>query len=122
MSLSPRLIAFLLAAVITVLTVTFLSFVPSTTAAMLFVAGVSTFFASFFFVFYTVDILVFREVNQLYETIRKLKIKDFDISRKSLIKSVNPLKKLNSEISVYVEKKLHFFQFVNFLLLFFDIN
>jgi two-component system, OmpR family, phosphate regulon sensor histidine kinase PhoR len=105
MSLSPRLIAFLLATLITVITVAFLSFVPSSSAAMLFVAGVSSFFAAFFLVFYTIDVLVFREVNQIYETIRKLRIKDFDISRKSLIKSVNPLKKLNSEISVYVEKK-----------------
>jgi two-component system, OmpR family, phosphate regulon sensor histidine kinase PhoR len=100
MSLSPRLIAFLLATLITAITVAFLSFVPAVSAGMLFVAGVSSFFSSFFFVFYTVDILVFREVNQIYETIRKLKIKDFDISRKSLIKSVNPLKRLNSEISV----------------------
>ena len=72
---------------------------------MLFVAAVSCFFSTFFFVFYTIDILVFREVEQIYKTIQKLKIKDFDISRKSLLKSVNPIKKLNSEISVYVTKK-----------------
>lgn len=72
---------------------------------MLFVVGVACFFASFFFVFYTIDILVFREVDQIYKTIQKLKIRDFDISRKSLIKSVNPIKKLNSEISTYVTKK-----------------
>jgi two-component system, OmpR family, phosphate regulon sensor histidine kinase PhoR len=69
------------------------------------VVGVACFFASFFLVFYTIDILVFREVEQIYKTIQKLKIRDFDISRKSLLKSVNPIKKLNSEISTYVTKK-----------------
>jgi len=105
MSFSPRIIAFFLAVVITTVAIVFLSFVPGVTAAMLFVVGVSSFFASFFFIFYTIDILIFREVNQIYKTIQKLKIRDFDISRKSLIKSVNPIKMLNSEISVYVARK-----------------
>lgn len=105
MSLSPRLIAFLMAILVTVITVSFLSFVPDASPAMLFVAGVACFFASFFFIFYTIDILVFREVNQIYKSIQKMKIKDFDISRKTLLKSVNPLKKLNREISNYVTKK-----------------
>jgi two-component system phosphate regulon sensor histidine kinase PhoR len=105
MSFSPRTIAFFLAVLITLVSVAFLSFVPDVTLAMLFVVGVACFFASFFFVFYTIDILVFREVDQIYKTIQKLKNKDFDISRKSLIKSVNPIKKLNSEISTYVTKK-----------------
>lgn len=105
MSFSPRIIAFFLAVLITLVSIAFLSFVPDVTAAMLFVVGVACFFATFFFVFYTIDILVFREVEQIYKTIQKLKIRDFDISRKNLIKSVNPIKKLNSEISTYVTKK-----------------
>jgi two-component system phosphate regulon sensor histidine kinase PhoR len=105
MSVNPRIIAFFLAVLITLISVAFLSFVPDVSIAMLFVVGVACFFASFFLVFYTIDILVFREVEQIYKTIQKLKIRDFDISRKSLIKSVNPIKKLNSEISTYVTKK-----------------
>ncbi|WP_337042087.1 sensor histidine kinase [Emticicia sp. 17c] len=105
MSFSPRTIAFFLAVLITTITVVFLSFVPGVTAAMLFVVGVSCLFGSFFFVFYTIDILVFREVEQIYKTIQKMKIRDFDISRKSLIRSVNPIKRLNSEISTYVTRK-----------------
>ncbi len=105
MSFSPRIIAFFLAIVITAVSIIFLSFVPGVTAGMIFVVGVACFFSTFFFVFYTIDILVFREVEQIYKTIQKLKIKDFDISRRNLLKSVNPIKKLNSEISVYVTKK-----------------
>ncbi len=105
MFLSPRWIAVLLAGLIATLVVAFLSFVPGVDITMLFVAGVSSLIISFFGIYYTIDLLVFQEVNNIYKTIRKLKIKDFDISKKKLIINVNPLKKLNTEISDYVEKK-----------------
>lgn len=105
MLLSPRWISFLIAVLVTAITVAFLSFVPGITGPMLFVTGVSAFISSFLLIFYIIDLLVFQEVNSIYLSLRKLKIKDFDIPRKSLIKSVNPLKKLNREISNYVSKK-----------------
>ncbi len=105
MSLSPRLIAFILAVVITALTVTFLSFVPTVSESILFVAATACFLSSFFFIFYTIDILIFQKVNKIYERIQKLKMRDFDISRKLLIKSENPIKRLNKEISMYVSLK-----------------
>ena len=105
MLLSPRWISFLIAVLITDITVAFLSFVSGVTGPMLFVTGASAFISSFLLIFYIIDLLVFQEVNSIYLSLRKLKIKDFDIPRKSLIKSVNPLKKLNREISNYVSKK-----------------
>ncbi len=105
MSLSPRLIGFFIAVLITAITVAFLSFVPDTNLAILFVAGAATFFASYIFIYLTIDILVYREINKMYETIQQLKSKDFDISKRSLFRSVNPIQKLNKEISVYVTKK-----------------
>ena len=105
MNLSPRWIAFFLAAFVTTLTLLFLSFVPATSTEVLLVSGLSTFLITFGATFYTVDILVFREVNQISQNIKKLKIKDFDIKRKSLLNNVNPLKKLNSEIFDYVNEK-----------------
>ncbi|MBO0937093.1 two-component sensor histidine kinase [Fibrella sp. HMF5335] len=105
MSLSPRFIALLLASLIAGLTMVFLAFVPGTTGSMLFVVGVSSFLLSFFLVLYTIDILVYREITKLYEAIRKLKVRDFSISRKSILKTGNPFKKLNDEIFVYVARK-----------------
>jgi two-component system, OmpR family, phosphate regulon sensor histidine kinase PhoR len=105
MLISPRWIALFLAIVITSLTLAFVSFVPEVSAAILFVAGISCFVVSFFMAFYTIDLLVFKEVNKLFTTLQKLKIKDFDISRRSLIKNVNPLNKLNFQISEYVVQK-----------------
>lgn len=105
MSLSPRWTALLIASLTTIFVLVFLSFLPNVNNTVLFVAGASSFIPSFFFTYYAVDILVFREVNQIYKTVKKLKINDFNISRTSLIKSMNPLKKLNREISNFVEKK-----------------
>lgn len=105
MFLSPRWIALFTSIFVTAITLAFLSFVPDSSTGLMFVAGVSCFFSTFFFTYYTVDILVFKEVNQIYASVKKLKIKDFDISKKSLLKSVNPLKMLNREISNYVSKK-----------------
>ncbi|HLK96749.1 MAG TPA: hypothetical protein VK364_03180, partial [Hymenobacter sp.] len=83
MSLSPRIIALLLACLISALTVAFLTFVEGVTSNMLFVVGVSSFVISFFLVLYAIELLVFREVNKMYKTIHQLKIRDFTISRKS---------------------------------------
>lgn len=105
MLLSPRWISLFTSILVTSITVGFLSFVPGSNGPILFIAGIASFFATFFFTYYIVDLLVFREVNQIYLSIQKLKIRDFDISRRSLLKSVNPLKKLNREISNYVSKK-----------------
>jgi two-component system phosphate regulon sensor histidine kinase PhoR len=105
MFLSPRWISLFVSLLVSALTVIFLGFVPDVNAGMLFIAGISSFFSTFFFTYYIIDLLVFREVNRIYASIQKLKIRDFDISRRSLLKSVNPLKKLNREISNYVSKK-----------------
>ncbi len=72
---------------------------------MLFVAGITSFVSSFLLIYYIIDLLVFQEVNRIYLSLRNMRIRDFDISRKSLLKSVNPLKKLNREISNYASKK-----------------
>ena len=106
MTLSPRSIAFVLALLISVITTSFLAFVPEVSSGMLFVVAVSSAVSSFFLVLYAVDIIVFREVNKMYRTIHKLKMKDFNMTpRKRLIRESNPLKTINDEIFVYVTKK-----------------
>jgi two-component system phosphate regulon sensor histidine kinase PhoR len=105
MSLSPRVIAFLLAGLISALTAVFLTFVEGVTRSMLFVVAISSLIVAFFLILYTIEILVYREVNKMYKTIHKLRIKDFTISRTTLIKNNNPFKKLNDEIFVYVARK-----------------
>ncbi len=105
MSLSPRVIAFLLACLISVVPVVFLTFVDGVTDSMLFVVGLSSFAISFFLVLYAIELLVYREVDKMYKTIRQLKIRDFSLSRKAVIRDDNPFKKLNAEFFVYVTRK-----------------
>ncbi|MFD1142482.1 sensor histidine kinase [Larkinella insperata] len=105
MSFSPRFIAFLLAGLISGLTVAFLAFVEGVTRSMLFVVAVSSLITSFFLILFAIEILVFREVNKLYKTIHKLRMRDFSLSRSTIVKSNNPFKKLNDEIFVYVARK-----------------
>ncbi|MFC5411391.1 sensor histidine kinase [Larkinella bovis] len=105
MSFSPRVIAFLLAGLISALTVAFLTFVEGVTTSMLFVVAISSLVVSFFLILYAIEILVFREVNKLYKTIHKLRMRDFSLSRSTIVKSNNPFRKLNDEIFVYVARK-----------------
>jgi two-component system phosphate regulon sensor histidine kinase PhoR len=105
MSFSPRLIAFALSFLIAAFTTTFLTFVNGVSSTILFVAAISSWVVSFFLILYTIEIIVFREIDKMYRTIHKLKLKDFSIARKALVAENNPLKKLNDEIFVYVAKK-----------------
>lgn len=105
MSISPRIIALLLACLISGLTVAFLTVVDGVTLNMIFVVAVSSFIISFFLILYAIELLVYQEVNKMYKTIRRLKLRDFNLSNKAIIKDNNPFKKLNDEIFVYVAKK-----------------
>lgn len=105
MRLNPRITAFLLALLISAITITFLSFVNGANQSMLFVVGLASFLGSFFLIFYAIEILVYREVTKMHQTIQRLKLKDFNFPRKEIISDPNPLKKLNQEIFVYVAKK-----------------
>ncbi|MFN8348259.1 MAG: ATP-binding protein [Spirosomataceae bacterium] len=105
MRFNPRFTAFLLALLISAITMTFLSFVNGVNQSMLFVVGLAGFAGSFFLIFYAIEILVYREVTKMHQTIQRLKLKDFNFPRKAIISNPNPLKKLNQEIFVYVAKK-----------------
>jgi two-component system phosphate regulon sensor histidine kinase PhoR len=103
MRLSPRWISLLISLSISVITVVFLQFVPGADRTMMFITGSTSFLIAYLLVYYVIDVLVFQEVNKIYHSLRELK--DAEISKKSIIKSVNPLKKLKNEISHYVSKK-----------------
>ena len=87
--LNPRLLAALLAFSIACLATIFLNFVPDVSAGMLFVNFVATFLIAGILIFYALDQLIFREVNDIIGIINRLKIKGLDLSRKKLIKHKN---------------------------------
>ena len=106
MFLDPRIISLVVAIIVSAISMIFLWFLPNSSAATLFVGGVSSFTSTFFLFYYVLDVLIFQEISKIYETIKSLKIKDFNPTpRKQLVKLGNPLKKLGDELFVYVAKK-----------------
>eukprot|EP01136_Pigoraptor_vietnamica_P007732 Opistho-1_new@42212 len=105
MLLNPKLLATLLAIVIAAFITSFLSFLPESNANVLFVSFIATLIVAGILIYFVLDYLVFQEINKMYDSINRLKIKDFGVTRKKLYKNNNPLKKLNDELFVYVSKK-----------------
>lgn len=105
MNLAPRWIALSLAALIAVLTMLFLSFVPEATSEIILFAGGGCFVCAFVATFYVVEVLVFGEVKKLHKNLNELKIGDLEIKEKHLIQNENPFKKLNTELADYVNQK-----------------
>ncbi|MBC8112612.1 MAG: GHKL domain-containing protein [Verrucomicrobia bacterium] len=105
MFFSPRIVAFLLAVCVALITTAFLSLVREVPAlALVVVAGLS-FASCFLLVYLSLEFLVFREINKIYSQIDKLRQKDFRLPKKKINTGVNPLRMLNAELVAYTSKK-----------------
>ena len=101
--LSPRYISFLLAFVIAGVAAAFISFLPTSDSATIFVGFISVLIFGSILIYFALDNLVFKEVNVLYDQIKQIKKKSFPlISRKQLIQKENPIELLKSELTAYV--------------------
>ncbi len=105
MNVSAGILAFILSIVIAILSTTFLYFLPESTPTILFISFISILFIAGFLIYFSLDYLVFQEVNKLFELIKSLKMKDFKSTKKKIVKNSNPLKKLNTELMSYVSSK-----------------
>jgi two-component system phosphate regulon sensor histidine kinase PhoR len=72
---------------------------------VLFVALGISFSASFLLFYFALEFLVFKEINELYSIVEKMKKKDFKIVKKTLRSSLSPVRKLGDEIHIYATKK-----------------
>jgi two-component system phosphate regulon sensor histidine kinase PhoR len=105
MLFSPRGVAFLIALCVALITTAFLSLVGNTPITSL-VGGLAVSCCSTFVVRYRGrELLIFIEINKIYDLIEQLKQRDFKISRKQISAHINPLRKLNAEILAYTTKK-----------------
>lgn len=101
--LSPRILSFILAFLIAGVATAFLSFLPSTDFITLFVAFISVLIFGAILIFFVLDYVVFKEVNQLYDDIKKIKNKKLTIpSKNQLIQKENPIQLLKNELNNYV--------------------
>lgn len=101
--LNPRLLSFILAFFIAGVATAFLSFLPSSDFFSLFVVFVSVLIFGSILIFFTLDYVVFKQVNELYDDIKKIKNKNLKITSKNqLIQKENPIKLLKKELDMYV--------------------
>jgi len=99
---NSRAVGFLVATVVALVTVAFLSLVPDTANMALIVAGLLSFSATYLLVFIVFEFLVFREIGEIYKVLNKMRKKDFSfVDDKVSTRVSNPLKKINREIFTY---------------------
>jgi len=101
--LSPRYLSIILAFVIAGVATAFISFLPTSDSATLFVGFISVLIFGSILIYFALDNLVFKEVNILYDQIKQIKKKNFPlISRKQLVQKENPIELLKNELAAYV--------------------
>jgi two-component system, OmpR family, phosphate regulon sensor histidine kinase PhoR len=107
MFINSKGVAMLLAVCISIITTAFLSLIDGVTATALFVVLVLAFSSSYLLIKITLEFLIFKEINQIYNLLEKLRKKDFSFfeSNKKTLKEINPLKRINQEIFSYAKIK-----------------
>ncbi|MEY5048401.1 MAG: hypothetical protein RLZZ175_1760 [Bacteroidota bacterium] len=98
MKFSSRGVAILLALLIATLTTAFLSLIPTVGTVPLVVCFGMSFATSFVLIYLTFEFLIFREINNVYRLIDKLKKKEFGIAGKAIKKSTDPISRIKQEI------------------------
>ena len=100
--LSPRYLSVILAFVIASVTTAFLSFIPTSDMGTLFIGFISCFIFGSVLIYFALDYLVFKEVNKLYDNIKQIKKKNFNVTpRRQLVEKQNPIELLKKELTSY---------------------
>jgi len=105
MKLDSRALAFLVAISVAGITTAFLYLLPEISNAALVITFILSFATSFILVRLVAEFLFFREINYIYEALAKIQSEELAKIGKKNNSSFNPLRKINSEIQDYVQKK-----------------
>lgn len=105
MLLNARAVALLLAFCIATITTAFLSLMEGVPQLALLVSFVLAFASSYLLTFITLEFFIFREINNIYEALGRLKEKEFSFIEDDNDPSSNPLKRINQEIYSYASDK-----------------
>ena len=106
MLFNSRGVAVLLGASIGLITTAFLSLVDGVSGYALLVCFILSFASSYILISVTLEFLVFREVNKIYNMLNKLKRKDLSfVEKKEERQLVNPFRRITQEIRDYTADK-----------------
>ncbi|WP_420577155.1 sensor histidine kinase [Ekhidna sp.] len=103
MQFNSRAIALLLALCVATITTAFLYLVPGITTTSIVIAFLLSFSSSYILVRLVLEFLFFRQIETIYESLKKLK--ESEITLRGRASSVNPLKRINREISSFARSK-----------------
>jgi two-component system phosphate regulon sensor histidine kinase PhoR len=104
---SSRAVAIILSLLVSSVTSAFLSLIPSVSSVALSVCFLVSFSSSFILIYIAFEFLIFKEINNVYSKLSKIKKKDFKFipSSSDLLPSANPIRRVNQEITAYAEQK-----------------
>ena len=105
MKLSPKNLSFILAFLIATFTTLFVSLLKNTDSIILLVTFSIAFFSSFLLIVFSLEMLVFSEINELYTAFNKIKKKDFKITQKRISTLATPIEQLQTDIYDYASQK-----------------
>ncbi|MEQ8627950.1 ATP-binding protein [Ekhidna sp.] len=103
MQFNSRAIALLLALCVATITTAFLYLVPNITTTSIVIAFLLSFSSTYILVRLVLEFLFFRQIETIYESLKKLK--ESEITLRGRLSSVNPLKRINREISSFAKSK-----------------
>jgi two-component system, OmpR family, phosphate regulon sensor histidine kinase PhoR len=101
MFFNSKAVAFTLAVCISVVTTSFLSLIGEVPVIALFTTALLSFACSYLLIYITLEFLVFKEINKVYDDLEQLKKKDLLFLESATSKAQNPLQKLNEEFFAY---------------------
>ncbi len=103
MHFNLRAIALLLSLCVACITTAFLSLVPDVSTAALTIALLLSFSSSYILACLILEFLFFRQIENIYDVLEKMK--NTQLTLKEAQSSINPLKRINMEISSYARDK-----------------
>ncbi len=104
---SSRAVAIILSFLVSSVTSAFLALIPSVTTVAISVCFLVCFSSSFILIYIAFEFLIFKEINNVYSKLSKIKKKNFKFVPPSsdLLPSANPIRRVNQEITAYAGQK-----------------
>lgn len=103
MQFNSRAIALMLAICVAIITTAFLYLVPGITTTAIVIALLLSFSATYILVRLVLEFLFFRQIDNIYTSLKK--IQETGLTIKGKASSINPLKRIDTEISSFAETK-----------------
>jgi two-component system phosphate regulon sensor histidine kinase PhoR len=106
MLFNPKVLALALGCITALLVLLFLYLLPGIPSEVVYTTIAVSFSSCTIFIFLTLQFFVFKEINEIYSLLERIKKKDYSfILKKKSKSSSNPLIKIKSEIADFAEKK-----------------